>query len=162
MMKRRLAMPIPKEITSYLDEHRVPYETIHHRRDFTAQETAADTHTKGKEFAKTIVLFIDDRYYLAVLPAHRQVSLSKIKDGLHAKNVALASEDEISSIFNNCETGAMPPLGELYNLPVYVDDEIHRDYQITFNAGTHEDVIRMLYKDYQALVHPKVMDITTN
>ena len=155
-------MPVPKEITGYLDAHRIPYETIHHLRDFTAQETAADTHTKGKDFAKTVVLFIDDQYYMVVLPAHRQVSLNKIQTGLHARNVALASEDEISAIFNNCEVGAMPPLGELYNLPVYVDKAVQKDFQITFNAGTHEDVIRMRYKDYETLVHPKVMDLTTN
>ena len=155
-------MPIPKEITGYLDAHRIPYETIHHRRNFTAQETAADTHTRGKDFAKTVLLFIDDRYFLAVLPAHRQLSLNKVKTTLHAKQVTLASEDEISALFNNCEIGAMPPLGDLYNLPVYVDSDIKRDYQITFNAGTHEDVIRMLYKDYETLVHPKVIDMTTN
>jgi Ala-tRNA(Pro) deacylase len=155
-------MPIPKEITGYLDAHRIPYETIHHRRDFTAQETAADTHTKGKEFAKTVILFVDDRYYMAVIPANAQVSLNKLKKTLNAKQVTLASEDEISSLFSNCEVGAMPPLGDLYNIPVFVDDQLKDDHQITFNAGTHEDVIRMLYEDYEALVRPKVIDLTSN
>jgi Ala-tRNA(Pro) deacylase len=153
-------MSIPQKIKSHLDEHKVPYEAIHHRRDYTAQEAAADTHTPGKDFAKTVILFVDNNYCMAVLPAIYQVDMKKIRKALKAKRVALASEDEIAEICPDCETGAMPPFGPLYQLPVYVSHHLAQDHMITFNAGTHEDVIRMLYRDFVELVKPVVVDLT--
>lgn len=153
---------IPQSVKSYLDEHKVAYEAIHHRRDYTAQQTAADTHTRGKEFAKTVVLFADNKYCMVVLPAIHHVSMEKIKKALKVKEVSLATEDEIAQICSDCEVGAMPPFGNLYDLPVYVSHHLAADRMITFNAGTHEDVIRMLYADFEKLVEPKVMDITTD
>ncbi|MFQ5605851.1 MAG: aminoacyl-tRNA deacylase [bacterium] len=153
-------MSIPQPIRSYLDEHKIPFEVIHHRRDYTAQETAADTHTKGKEFAKTVILYVDNNYCMAVLPATYQLDLEKIKNVLKAKEVNLASEEEISGICADCEVGAMPPLGRLYDLPVYVSHHLAEDDMITFNAGTHEDVIRMKYREFAELVQPVVIDLT--
>ncbi|MFQ5754237.1 MAG: aminoacyl-tRNA deacylase [bacterium] len=155
-------MSISQPIKSYLDEHKVPYEVIHHRRDYTAQETAADTHTKGKDFVKTVILFVDNTFCMVVLPSIYQVDLDKIKKKLNAKEVNLATEDEIWSICSDCEVGAMPPFGPLYKLPVYVSHHLIKDQMITFNAGTHEDVIRMLYRDFEQLVKPKVFDCTGN
>lgn len=155
-------MPIPKPIKSYLDEHKIPYEVIHHRRDYTAQETAADTHTKGKDFAKTVILFADNKYCMAVLPAIYQVDMKKIRKELSVKKVSLATEDEIGDICSDCEVGAMPPLGPLYKLPVYVSHHLAEDHMIAFNAGTHEDVIRMLYSDFEKLVKPVVLDLTAD
>ncbi|NIR50879.1 YbaK/EbsC family protein [candidate division KSB1 bacterium] len=153
---------MPQTVKSYLDENKTPYESIHHRRDYTAQETAADTHTKGKEFAKTVILFVDQKYCMAVLPAIYQVDLDKIKKELNAKEVNLATEEEISQLCRDCEIGAMPPFGNLYDLPVYVSHHLTEDNMITFNAGTHEDVIRMMYDDFEKLVNPKVLDMTSN
>jgi Ala-tRNA(Pro) deacylase len=155
-------MPIPESIKSYLNKQKIPYEVIHHRRDYTAQQTAADTHTKGKEFAKTVILFVDNKYCMAVLPAIRQIDFEKIKKQLSAKKVTLATEDEIAEICSDCEVGAMPPLGPLYNLPVYVSHYLADDEMITFNAGTHEDAIRMLYRDFVKLAKPVALDLTTN
>ncbi len=153
-------MPIPQHIESFLNERKVPYEVIHHRRDYTAQETAADTHTRGKDFAKTVILFVDNKYCMVVLPAIYQVDMKKVRKGLNAKRVSLATEDELANICSECEVGAMPPFGPLYKLPVYVDRHLKEDRMITFNAGTHEDVIRMLYSDFEKLVKPEVLDIT--
>ncbi len=152
-------MAVPESIKSFLDEHQVPYEIIHHRRDFTAQETAADTHTKGKEFAKTVVLQADGRPVMTVLPAIYQVSLDKARKALQAKEVQLASEDDIAQLCPDCEIGAMPPFGNLFKVPVYVDRRLAEDRLITFNAGTHEDVIRLLYEDFQRLTNPEVVDL---
>lgn len=153
-------MPISETIKSYLNEHNVPYEIIHHSRDYTAQQTAADTHTKGKDFAKTVILWVDDGYCMVVLPATYQVDFDKVKTFLHAKNASLASEEEIKTICTDCEVGAMPPFGNFYHLPVYVSHHLTHDHTITFNAGTHEDVVRMSYQDYDELVKPKVFDLT--
>ncbi|MFQ5864346.1 MAG: aminoacyl-tRNA deacylase [bacterium] len=155
-------MAIPQNIRSFLNEHKIPYEVIHHRRDYTAQETAADTHTKGKDFAKTVILFVDNKYCMAVLPAVYHVDMKKIKKELDAKKVSLATEDEISNICPDCEIGAMPPFGPLYKLPVYVSHHLKEDHMITFNAGTHEDVIRMLYSDFEKLVNAVVIDLAAN
>ncbi|HEX9652377.1 MAG TPA: YbaK/EbsC family protein [bacterium] len=155
-------MSIPHAITAFLNEQKVPYEAIHHRRDYTAQETAADTHTKGKDFAKTVILFVDNKYCMMVLPAVRHIDMQKARKDLHARKVNLATEDEIRSICTDCEVGAMPPLGPLYRLPVYVSAELRDDRMITFNAGTHEDVIRLLYDDFEKVVKPTVIDFTSN
>jgi Ala-tRNA(Pro) deacylase len=155
-------MPIPQTIRLFLNGRNVPYEFIHHRRDYTAQETAADTHTKGRDFAKTVVLFVDNQYAMAVLPAIEQLDLEKVKKELKAKRVSLATEDEIAEICGDCELGAMPPLGPLYHLAVYVSDHLVKDHIITFNAGTHEDAVRMMYSDFEKLVHPQVLELTKN
>ncbi|MCG8604444.1 YbaK/EbsC family protein [bacterium] len=155
-------MAVPNTIRSFLNVHKIPYHAIHHERDFTAQETAHDTHTPGKDFAKTVVLYVDNNYCLAVLPAVDKLDLDKVKSELNVNDVGLATEDEISSICGNCEVGAMSPFGNLYNLPVYVSHHLAKDHMITFDAGTHEDAIRLQYEDYEELVKPVVLDITQN
>lgn len=153
-------MAIPQKIESYLNENKIPFDLIHHRRDFTAQNAAADTHTPGKDFAKTVILFVDNIFSMFVLPAIHQIDLKKVQKELKAKSVSLASEDEIASICPDCEVGAMPPFGALYNLPVYISHHMVEDHMITFNAGTHEDAIRMPYRDFEKLTTPSVFDFT--
>ncbi len=80
-------MPIPLAVKSHLDEKKISYETIHHRKDYTAQHTAADTHTKGKDFAKTVILYVDDDYCMAVVPAIYKIDLAKIREHLNDVNV---------------------------------------------------------------------------
>lgn len=151
-----------QRVTSYLDEHTIPYETIHHRRDYSAQKTAADTHTPGKAFAKTVILNVDNRFCMFVLPASQKVDVKKVQRELGAKEVRLATESEFSGICTGCEVGAMPPLGALYNLPVYISHVLTEDLLITFNAGTHEDAVRMRYSDYEKLAHPVVVNVADN
>ena len=111
---------IVPRLESFLDEHRVSYETIHHRKDYTARETAEDTHTPAKEFAKTVFLCIDGRYAMAVLPASEFISSKKVRRSLGAGEVRLATEGEVREACPDCDVGAAPPFGNLYNLPVYV------------------------------------------
>ncbi len=152
-------MSIPESITSYLDNNQIAYEAIHHRRDFSAQEAAADTHTKGKDFAKTVILYVDGDYCMAVLPAIYHINMIKLEKALNAKYVSLATEEEIAQVCSDCEVGAMPPLGTIYRMQVYVDQHLAADHMITFNAGTHEEVVRMLYDDFAKLANPKVVDM---
>ena len=150
-----------EKVTAYLDERRISYETLQHRRDYTAQETAADTHTPGKAFVKTVILVVDHKYNMFALPAVEHVDLQKVKTALGAHEVRLAAESEIAHVCRDCEAGAMPPLGVLYKLPLYASAHLRDDQMITFNAGTHEDAVRMLYRDYETLAHPIVIDFTS-
>jgi len=145
----------------FLESKHVGYEMIPHRADYTAQETAADTHTPGREFAKTVIVRVDRGYAMAVLPAHHKLSLRKLERAIGARDVRMAAEDEIARVCPDSAVGAEPPFGNLYELPVFVSEELTEDERITFNAGTHEDAMRMRYRDYETLVHPRVADIST-
>ncbi|NUO79408.1 deacylase [candidate division KSB1 bacterium] len=151
-----------QKVTAFLDERRVPYETLHHRRDYTAQETAADTHTPGKAFVKAVILAVDHKYNMFALPAVEHVDLQKVKVALGAREVRLAAENEIANVCADCEAGAMPPFGIFFKMPLYASAHLREDQMITFNAGTHEDVVRMLYSDYEKIAHPIVTDFTAD
>jgi len=151
---------IVKRLHELLDRGGVSYEILHHHADFRAKTTAADTHTPPREFAKTVFLWIDGQYALAVLPASHFLSEAKLARNLDAKEVRLATEFEMADLCPDCEVGAAPPFGNLYNLPVYVSPIIARDEKITFNAGTHEDAVRMTYAGYERLVQPRVVSMT--
>ncbi len=147
------------QLMSFLEESSVPYEVIHHSLDYTAQEAAHDTHTRGIEFAKTVIACIDGQYAMLVLPAHRRVSWDRLRSALDANKVGLAKEEEMGDLCPDCDVGAQPPFGNLYGLPVYLSSEMTADERITFNAGTHEDAIRLDMADYQRLVQPRVIDL---
>ena len=151
-------MPNSK-VTAFLDANHVPYEVIHHRVDYTAQETAADTHTPGREFAKTVILDVGAGHAMAVLPALYRLDLDKLRHAVGTRQISLASELEMSQLCPDCDVGAEPPLGNLYDMPVYVDETLEKDETITFNGGTHDDAIRMRYEDFKRLVHPTPMDL---
>jgi len=149
-------------VMDFLARNQVPYQQIHHSVDFTSQETAAHTKTPGREFAKTVVLRIDNDFGLAVLPAPHRIDFEALRRWLNAQNVRLATEDEMESLFPDCEIGAEPPLGSLYELPVYVSPTLARDEEITFNAGSHEEAIRMKYDDFARLTRPSIIHFSNS
>lgn len=146
--------PVAQRIRSFLKEHGIEYETLHHQRDYTAQETAAHTHTPGREFAKAVVLRVGEEYAMAVLPSHHVLDPEKLAGVLGGQDVGLASEEEIQRICVDCEVGAVPPFGNLYGLPVYVSPELAANERITCVAGSHADVIRLAYRDFETSVKP--------
>jgi len=152
-------MPVRK-LKEYLDDHHVKYITISHSPAFTAQAVAQSAHIPGKELAKTVIVKLDDGYAMAVLPASHKVDLDYLKRGVTAHDVSLASESEFEGLFPDCELGAMPPFGNLYDMDVYVAEELTEDEEIAFNAGSHTELVKMAYKDYADLVTPKVIPIT--
>lgn len=141
-----------------LADEGVDYEIVHHRLDFTAQGTAADTHTPGRAFAKSVVLDMDGDFALAVIPAHHKIDFFKASQILKM-DVTLASESDIRELFPDCEVGAEPPFGNLYDLPVYVSPELTTNETITFNAGTHHEAIRMRYADFERLAEPVLLEL---
>lgn len=147
-------------LVSYLEDQNAEYEVIHHRRDYTAQEAAADTHTPGRAFAKAVIIEADNQPVMAVVPAHHKVDLRRVARVLGASEAHLANETQMRQMFPDSEVGAEPPFGNLYGLAVYVSPTIAADEYITFNGGTHEDAVRMPYRVYQDLVHPKLADVS--
>jgi Ala-tRNA(Pro) deacylase len=144
-------------LTEYLDTHHVPYVVISHSPAYTAQVIAGLAHIPGKELAKTVIVKLDGKLAMAVIPAKFHVDLALFKRATNARTVALASEDEFRDRFPQCETGAMPPFGNLFSLDVFADDSLENDKEIAFNAGTHRELIRMAWEDFKRLVEPKVI-----
>ena len=149
-------MPILTELREFLDKNGVPYEVAEHRQAFTAQEVAQAQHVPGRELAKVVILRSGAEFMMVVMPAPYRIDLERAKAAIGKSDLALATEEQFKGLFPHCEAGAMPPFGNLYNLPVYVDPSLTRDEAIVFNAGTHTQTVKMKYADFARLVHPKV------
>ena len=148
-------MPLPK-LREYLDSHNIKYMVISHSVAYTAQGIAALVHLSGKKLAKTVILKIDGVLAMAVVPASLHVDLELIRETAGASLVEIATEQEFRDAFPDCETGAMPPFGNLYDIPVYADDSLAEYEEITFNAGTHRELMRMNWADMVRLVNPVI------
>jgi len=148
-------MPV-KKLKAYLDEANIKYLTISHSRAFTSQDIAATAHVSGKEFAKTVMIKIDGMMAMAVLPASYHIDFDSLRKIFGTRFVTLATEPEFKDRFPDCELGAMPPFGNLYGMDVYVAEPLTNNKEIAFNAGSHTELIRLSYPDYERLVKPRV------
>lgn len=148
-------MPITR-LKEYLDKNKVKYVSIRHSTAYTAQEIAASAHVKGRNLAKSVVVRLDGKMALAVLPAKYQIELDRLREVAGAGKALLAEEQDFTEKFPGCETGAMPPFGNLYDLPVYADETLTRDEEIAFNACSHTELIQIAYADFERLVKPKI------
>jgi len=146
------------KLQEYLDERRVRYVSLKHSPAFTAQEIAASAHIPGRELAKTVVVKLDGTMALVVLPAPDMVRMKHLKAETGAGDVSLATEEEFKDRFPDCEVGAMPPFGNLYGMDTFVEERLTEDEEIAFNAGTHTELIRMAYADFQDLVRPRILE----
>ncbi len=155
-------MQILAKLRDFLDKNGVHYEVLSHRQAFTAQEVAAVQHVPGMEVAKVVMLRSGTEFVMAVLPAPYRVGLDRAKAVLGKPEVTLATEEEFKGLFPQCEPGAMPPFGNLYNLAVYVDDALAHDEEIVFNAGTHTQTVKMKYADFARLVRPTVVSLAAH
>ncbi len=149
-------MPVRK-LKEFLDKEGVKYVTQSHSTAYTAQEVAARAHIPGQEMAKTVMVKIDGHMAMAVLPASYQVDFHLLKKASGAKEADLATESEFAELFPGCELGAMPPFGNLYAMNVYVAESLTEDDEIAFNAGSHTELIRLAYADFERLVQPKIL-----
>ena len=153
-------MPVQR-LKEFLEENKVKFVTISHSQAFTAQEIAAAAHVPGKELAKTVMVKLDGELAMVALPATDQVSIPRLKEATGAGEVELALEGEFSDRFPNCEIGAMPPFGNLWDMTVFVDEHLREDEQIAFNAGSHTELVKLSYADYERLVEPVVAKLST-
>ncbi|HED30939.1 MAG TPA: YbaK/EbsC family protein [Prosthecochloris aestuarii] len=154
-------MPIRK-LRDFLDSHRIRYFIISHSPAYTAQEIAASAHVPGKELAKTVMVTIDGKLSMVVIPASNQLDFSKLRKLTGTEDVLLASEEDFADMFPGCEVGAMPPFGNLFGMRTYVDEELTEDEEIVFNAGAHTELLRLSYQDYERLVHPVVAPLSVS
>ena len=141
-------------LKEFLDNEHVKYVTIGHSPAYTAQEIAALAHIPGRELAKTVIVKVDGELAMVVVPASEHVRLARLCETLGAHDVELADENEFMHAFPDCETGAMPPFGNLYGMKVFVSQVLREDDEIAFNAGSHDELIRLPYAEYERLVHP--------
>ena len=149
-------MSISRTLNAYLDHERVHYDVLPHPEAFRSLAIAQVLHTPGREMAKVVIVKVQERFVMTVLPASWNVDLRRLRTVFATHRVRLATEDEITGLFPDCELGAMPPFGNLYGLPVYVDQSLTEDEEIVFQAGTHSDAIRMRYWDFASLAFPVV------
>ena len=149
-------MPV-KKLRDFLDSRNVKYVAISHSTAFTAQEISSSAHIPGKELAKTVMVMIDGKMTMAVLPASFMVDFDLLKEATGAATAELANEVDFKDSFPECEIGAMPPFGNLYGIDVLVAQKLTEDKEIAFNAGNHRELVKMSYKDFARLVNPKVL-----
>ena len=152
-------MPAEK-LKKFLDDNKVKYVSIKHSLAYTAQEIAASAHIHGRELAKTVIVKLDGKPAMAVLPASRRIDTDRLRRAALARSVELATERELEDLFPGCALGAMPPFGNLYDMKVYADAVLAKDEEIAFNAGSHTELIRMAYKSFEGLVNPVLADIS--
>jgi Ala-tRNA(Pro) deacylase len=152
-------MPLSKLI-QYLDENDRKYVIIKHSQAYTAQEVAASAHIPGKEMVKTVILKIMGHMKMAVLPSTHQVNFDQLKDKFETDDVELAGEEQFQNLFPDCELGAMPPFGNLYDMDTYVAESLTDNDEIAFNAGTHKELVKMSYSDFEELVQPEVLSMS--
>lgn len=145
-----------QRLREFLDTNRVKYIKIEHSPAYTAQEIAATAHIPGKELAKSVIVKLDGQMVMAVLPADHRIDFDKLREVSGAGKVTLADESEFSELFPDCSLGAMPPFGNLYGMDVLVDESLTKGDKIAFNACTHTELIRLSYRDFAALVKPKI------
>jgi Ala-tRNA(Pro) deacylase len=151
-------MPLSR-LKEFLDGHKVKYVVISHSLAYTANGIAALTHIPGKELAKTVIVKIDNALAMAVVSASQHVDLTLLKAATGAEAVEIATEDEFKDKFPDCETGAMPPFGNLYGISVFADEGLSRDKEIAFNAGSHRELVRLAWEDFERLVRPQVLKL---
>jgi Ala-tRNA(Pro) deacylase len=151
---------IVRRLKEFLDAQKIKYVVISHSPAYTAMEVAQSAHIPGKDLAKVVIVVLDGRTCMAVMPAIRKLDLERLRQAANASEARLATEDEFRRLFPECETGAMPPFGNLYEMEVYVSAQLAADHEIAFNAGSHTEIIKLTYADYARLVKPKVAAIT--
>ena len=149
-----------ERLKQFLDGEHVRYTTLEHSPAYTAQEVAEETHVSGKDMAKTVVVDLDGHKAMVVLPANQKIAMAELREAVGVSSARFATEDEFKDLFPDCEIGAMPPFGNLYGMDVYVAAPLTQDEEIAFNAGSHTELMKIPYHDFERLVHPKVADFT--
>jgi Ala-tRNA(Pro) deacylase len=145
---------IVQKLKDFLDINKVKYVAIKHSTAYTAQEVAASAHVPGELLAKTVIVKVDGKLAMAVLRATDIIDMNRLEEVTDARNLELAQENEFRGLFPDCEIGAMPPFGNLYGIPVFVEERLSKDKEIAFNAGSHAELIRLAYEDFNRLVKP--------
>jgi Ala-tRNA(Pro) deacylase len=141
-----------------LRERGVEFVLQHHREVFTMQAVAAELHEKGAHVAKVVIAWADGKLVMLVLPTPAHVDFERVRELLNAEVARAAHEPEFKPRFTDCDVGAMPPFGNLYQMPTYLDGSLNRAGEIVIQAGTHRDTIKLATADYVRLAAPIIAD----
>ena len=152
-------MPLSEQLQKFFDSHKAKYAVSSHHTAYTAREVASVEHLPAREVAKVVVIFGDGQYHMLVVPANRLVDFQEVRHALGLSQARLATEEELGRLFPDCELGAMPPIGSLYGLRVYLDSSLLDEETIAFNAGTHKEVIHMRTEAYREVAQPVVVSL---
>ena len=152
-------MPLSERLRSFLDSHHAEFTLTTHNKAYTAREVAVAEHLPTREVAKTVVVFGDGSYHMIVIPASKLVDLYEVRPTLGLSQARLATEAELAKLFPDCELGAMPPIGELYGVPVYLDSSLAGQDVIAFNAGSHTEVVHMRTAEFRRMVGPRIVSL---
>ncbi len=147
------------QITEFLDKSGVSYKVFEHRPVFSAQRLAQIEHEPGRFVAKPVIVKADGRFLMCVLPADAKIDLETLKGQLNAKSLELADEKDFVGLFPDCEVGAEPPFGNLFNLDTVMDKSLEKDDHILFRAGSHTKALRVNMADYRRLAHPRIFNL---
>lgn len=148
-----------KKLKEFLNDQHVKYTSMAHSPAFTSQEIAASAHVSGYQLAKVVIVKIGGKFAMVVMSANDQINFAKLREALGVPTADLASESEFKDKFYGCEIGAMPPFGNLYDMPVYVSNHLAQERQISFNAESHSELMQIDFADFERLVKPKVVAI---
>jgi Ala-tRNA(Pro) deacylase len=149
-------------LKNFLDSHNIKYVVISHSPAYTAQEVAASAHIPGKELAKTVMIKVDGKMTMAVLPASYKIDFQQLRNAIGTDHVELATEADFKDRFPECELGAMPPFGNLFGMEVLVAQSLAEDMEIAFNAGTHRELVKLAYHDFNELVKPQLLKFSVH
>jgi len=155
-------MPVARKLKAFLDEHRVRYHVLSHHERFTSSEIAQALHVPGQELAKVVMVKAGDKLVMVVLTANDRVDLAALKGAMGVREARLATEDDFRGTFPDCEVGAMPPFGNLYDVEVFADAALSKDKEIVFEAGNHKEAVKLAYEDFDRLVKPTVAEIAAS
>jgi Ala-tRNA(Pro) deacylase len=155
-------MDCKAKLEKYFRDNGVEFKAMSHPTAYTAQDVAAAQKVKGKQVAKVVMVLADAKPAMLVMPASHRIDFPKLKRALKAQEARLAKEEEFAGLFPDCDTGAMPPFGNIYNVPVYVDSALAEDPEIVFQAGSHRDTMKIAYPDYARLAQPIVAEFATH
>lgn len=149
-------MPVDK-LKQYLDDHHIQYVSVEHSVAYTAKEIAERVNIKGDQMAKTVMVTMDGVMSMVVLPASCRIRWDRFMKAMGTELISLADEDEFKDRFPFCEVGAMPPFGNLYDVPTYMYEGFDETGEIAFRAGNHHEIIKMKLADYMTLAHPMTL-----
>ncbi len=146
-----------ERLREYLTRNHINYQSIAHRPAYSSDRIAHTAHVPGKMLAKPVMVKVDDKLIMVVVPSNHKINFRNLKSTFLAHRVELAHEEEFAELFPDCETGGMPPFGNLYGVDVFISEDLREDEEIVFNAGNHTELIKLRYDDFERLVHPRVM-----
>jgi len=146
-------MGMASTLETYMLNAGIEYDLVHHKPSSTIEGAAKKAHIKKDCVAKAIVLKDkeNNRFALAVIPSTDKLSFRKMEK-LCNRNFELSSEDEFSPLFDDCEVGAVPPIGNAYGMRVYMDTALEGETDIYFEAGDHENLVHVTDWDFEILM----------